>query len=96
MGSEIVVLFGPLALMAIFALVYLAGVPRFRISAIVCFVVSAAASYCAVEGSPNYSFWTYAGFYGFVFVVASIVLLPILFGISALLSRRSPASGNVA
>ena len=92
MGSEIVVFFGPLALAAIFALGYLASVPRFRTSAILCPLLSAIASYCAVEGSPQYSFWTHAGFYGFVFIAVSLIILPALHGLSALFKRRSSAS----
>jgi hypothetical protein len=96
MGSEIVLVFGPLSLLAIFALGYLAGVPRFRTSAILCFVLSVVASCYAVDVSPNYSFWTQAGFYGFAFIAVSLVLLPALHGLSALLNRRSSASADDA
>ena len=95
-GSEIVFLFGPLALVAIFALGYMAGVPRLRVSAITCAATSAVVSYSAVEGSPNYSFSTHAGFYGFVFIAVSLIVFPALLGLSALINRRSSAPGDDA
>lgn len=96
MGSEIAILFAPLALLAIFALGYLAHSPRFRVAAILCFVFAAIASWRAIEVHASYSFWTQAGFYRFVFLAACLVLLPVLLGLSAFLRRRDAASGNGA
>ena len=96
MGSEIAILFGPLALLAIFALGVLAHAPRFRVAAVLCFVFAAVASWRGVEVHASYSFWTQAGFYGFVFLAACLVLLPVLLGLSALLRRLAGAPRNNA
>jgi hypothetical protein len=89
MGSEIVFLFGPLCLAVIFALGYLASRPRFRIAAGLCTVLSAFVSLSTVDVVPSYSFWTQAGFYGFMFIATSLVALPAMLGFSNLLQRRS-------
>jgi len=90
MGSEIVFLFGPLCLVIIFALGYLASKPRFRIVACLCVVLSAFVTLFTVDAVPSYSFWTQAGFYGFMFIATSLVALPAMLGVSKLLQRRSP------
>ena len=90
MGSEIVFLFGPLCLVIIFALGYLASKSRFRIAACLCAMLSAFVSLYTVDEVPSYSFWTQAGFYGFVFTATSLVALPAMLGVSKLLQRRSP------
>ena len=89
MGSEIVFLFGPLGLVVLFWLGYLAAMPRFRFSAFACTVLSAFAAFSAVESVPSYSFWTQAGFYGLVFTATSLVALPMMVGVSKVFQRRS-------
>ena len=88
MGSEIVFLFGPLSLAVIFALGYLASKPRFRVAAVLCALLAAFVSLGTVNVVPSYSFWTQAGFYGFVFVVAALVALPATLGICKIFQRR--------
>ena len=90
MGSEIVFLFGPMALAAIFLLGYLAARPRFRLPAIFCTALSSVGAFNAVDIVPSYSFWTQAGFYGFVFTGTSVIGLPVMLGVSKLLLRRPP------
>jgi hypothetical protein len=88
MGSEIAFLFGPLSLAVIFALGYCASKPRFRVAAVLCAVLAAFVSLGTVDVVPSYSFWTQAGFYGFVFIAATLVALPAMLGASKIFQRR--------
>ncbi len=89
MGSEIVFLFTPLGLAAIFFLGYLAVRPQLRAAAILCALLSSLFSFKAVTVVPSYSFWTQAGFFSLAFLLAAIVVLPALLGLFKLASRRT-------
>jgi hypothetical protein len=91
MGSEIVFIFTPLCLAAIFLLGHLAASPHLRVPAFLCAVLSSLFSYKAVTVVPGYSFWTQAGFFSFAFLLAAIIVLPALLGFFMLANRRSAA-----
>jgi len=89
MGSEIVFLFGPIGLVALVYLGYLASKPELRLTSILCLLLSALFSILTVTVVPSYSFWTQAGFFGFVFVLTAAVTFPALLVVFKLIMRRS-------